>query len=65
MTITIVKKTDRKWGWSMDDVLPGRDGSENLRILKKSELRVDIGPWRQIVEFLQLGHSVESWGFGH
>ena len=29
--------------------MPGRDGPENLRILKKSQLRVEIGPCRQIV----------------
>ena len=46
------KPPDRKWDWSMDDVMPGRDGPENLRILKKSQLRVEIGPWRQKVEFL-------------
>ncbi len=37
------------------DVIPGRDGPENLRILKKSQLKVDIGPWRQIVEFSAIG----------
>ena len=26
-------------GWSVDDVMPGRDGPENLRILKKSQLK--------------------------
>ena len=31
-------------GWSVDDVIPGRDGPENLRILKMSQLRVEIGP---------------------
>ena len=31
----------------------GRDGPENLRILKES---VEIGPWRQKVEFLPLRH---------
>ena len=30
--------------WSVDDVMPGRDGPENLRILKKSKLRVGFGP---------------------
>ena len=43
----------------MDDVTPGRDGPENLRILKKSELKVGIGPCRQTTEFLPLGHTVE------
>ena len=26
------KPPDRKWVWNVDDVMPGRDGSENLRI---------------------------------
>ena len=34
--------------------MPGRDGPENLRILKKSRLKVKIGPRRQRVEFLPL-----------
>ena len=36
MTITIYhnKLPDRKWGWSVDGVMAGRDGPENLRILK-------------------------------
>ena len=25
------KPPDRIWGWSVDDVMPGRDGPENLR----------------------------------
>ena len=33
----------------------GMDGPENLRILKKSQLKVDIGLWRQIVEFSATG----------
>ena len=37
MTITIChdKPPDRKWAWSVEDVIPGRDGPENLRILKR------------------------------
>ena len=37
MTITIChnKPPDKKWGWSVDDVMPGRDDPENLRILKR------------------------------
>ena len=68
MSITIVIKPhltppDRRWGWGVGDVMPGRDGPEtlcqvvsggrqrqilgpeNLRILKKSQLGVEIGPW--------------------
>ena len=52
----------KEMGWSVDDVMPRRDGPENLRILKKSQLRVEIGLWRQTVEFLPLGHGVESLG---
>ena len=29
------KPPDRKWGWSVDDVMPRRDDPENLRILKR------------------------------
>ena len=36
-------------------VMPGRDGPENLRILKKSLFKVDIGPWRQRIEFSAIG----------
>ena len=53
MTITIVIINPRQ-GWSVDDVMPGRDGPENLRILKKSQWRVEIGPWRQKFEFVPL-----------
>ena len=38
MTITICHNNpppDRKWGWSVDDIMPRRDGLENLRILKR------------------------------
>ena len=40
MTITIChnKRPDREWGWSVDDVMPGRDGPENFRIFKKGQL---------------------------
>ena len=31
-------------GRSVDDVMPGSDGPENLRILKKSQLGVEIEP---------------------
>ena len=43
----------------MDDVMPGRDGPENLRILKKNQLRVEIGPWKQTVEFLPLWRELD------
>ena len=45
MTITICynKPSDRKWGWSVDHIVPGRDGPENLRILKKNQLWLDHG----------------------
>ena len=36
-------------GWSVHNVMPRRDGPENLRILKKSQLKVDIGPWSRVV----------------
>ena len=33
----------------MNDVVPGSDGPENLKILKKGQLGVDFGPYRQTV----------------
>ena len=39
-----------KWVCNVHYVMPGKDGPENLRILKKSQLKVEIGPWRQTVE---------------
>ena len=49
MTITIClnKPPDRKWSWSIDDVMPGRDDPENLRILKRRSwiLTVEICSW--------------------
>ena len=57
-------------GWSVDDLMPGRDGPENLRILKiesVEKLRLDHGGgkltscgWR--IE-LDLGRWRCSWGF--
>ena len=41
--------------WSVDNVMPVRDGPENLRILKESQLKVDSGPWRQTFEFSAIG----------
>ena len=43
MTITIChnKPPDRKLGLSVDDFMPGRDGPENLSILKRRQLRLD------------------------
>ena len=37
----------------------GRDGPEKLGILKKNQLRVEIGPWRQKVEFLPLKRELD------
>ena len=57
MTITIChnKPSDRKWDGSVDDVMPKRDGSENLRILKKES--VEIGPLRRelVIRPLRVG----------
>ena len=48
MTITIVIINPRQeMGWSVDYVMPGRDGPENLMLLKKSQLE------------LRLDHEVE------
>ena len=52
MTITIChnKTPDRKWDWSVDDVMPRSDGPENLRILKEK------------LSFLPLWRAVEFFG---
>ena len=61
MAITIChnKPPDRKLGWSVDDVMPRRDGPENLRILKKSHL--DFDHWKSELDFerwkMNLGFS--------
>ena len=34
---------------SVNDVMPGSNGPENSKILKKSQLGVDLGPCRQRV----------------
>ena len=44
-------------GWSVDDVLPRRDGPENLKILKRRLL--GIRPLKDIVEILPLRLAVE------
>ena len=36
-------------GWSVDDVMLRGEGPENFRILKKSQLRVEIRPWSRVV----------------
>ena len=54
------KPPDRKWGWSVDDVMPRIDGPENLRILKRCSclwtMQADKG-----IENWVLCHSFESW----
>ena len=56
------KTPDMKLGWSVDDVMPGGDGPENLRILKKSQSRIEIRPWRHRVAFLPLKDVVGFFG---
>ena len=56
------KPLDRKCGWSVDDVMPGWYGPENLRILKKSQLKVDIGPWKTRVECSTIATAVKIFG---
>ena len=53
MTITIChnKPPDRKWGWSVDDDMPRRDGPENLGILKRRQL--SFLPLRHAVKFFR------------
>ena len=55
------KPPDRKWGWSVDDIMPRRDGPENLRILRKRQLRVEFLPLRQRFEFSTIDRF--SWVF--
>ena len=50
----------RKWGWSVDDIMPGKDAPENLRILKKSQLRLDHGCRK--LNYLPLRHVVGFFG---
>ena len=38
-------------GWRVSDDMPGSDGPENLKILKKSQLGVEFGPCRETVGF--------------
>ena len=50
------------WGWSVDDVMPGRDGPDNFSILKKSRLKVDVGLWKMRVEFSTFVAAVKIIG---
>ena len=47
-------------GWSVDDVMPGRDGPENLRILKRVSWSWD---WTMESNTWGLGHWVEELSF--
>ena len=42
--------------------MPGSDGHENLKILKKSQLGVDFGPCRQTVGLSAIEAGSWSWG---
>ena len=55
ITIVIINPPDRKWGWSVDDVMPRRDVLRIWKILKKIQLRSDHG-----VEKLGSDHGVEK-----
>ena len=57
-----IKTRERRYGGSVDDVMSGRDGPGNLRILKKSQLRVEIGPCRQRVELSTVAAAVKCFG---
>ena len=39
--VIITPTPDSKWGWSVDNVILGRDSPENLRILKRHQLGLD------------------------
>ena len=45
---------------SVDDIMPRRDGPENLMILKRRHL--DIRPLKTELNFLPLRHAVEFFG---
>ena len=68
MTITIChnKPPDRKWVWSVDDVMPRRNAPENSKILKRCQLTFDLwgiggvfGLLRVAVEFSTVEVEVE------
>ena len=48
-------------GRSVDDIMPGSDGPENLKILKKSQLGVDFWPCRQTVGLSAIEADSWSW----
>ena len=54
------KPPDRKWGWSVDDIMPRRDKLRNWKILKNIQLRSDHG-----VEKLKFDHAVEDLRLDH
>ena len=72
------KPPDRKWGWSVNDVMPRRDGPENLRILKRVswdwtiEAELGLLTLRRVVkicrslttEILNTTSYVARWGWG-
>ena len=61
MTITIVIINPRQeMSWSVDDVMPRRDGLRIWKILKKIQLRSDYG-----VEKLTSDHGVEKLKSNH
>ena len=78
MTITIChnKPPERKWGRSVDDVIPRRDGPDNLTILKRVcwdwtvEARVRFWPlkdvvgffWSLLTEILDFTRCAARWG---
>ena len=41
--------------------MPRRDGPENLRILKKNQLKVEVGPWSRVVGYSAI--ELKSWVF--
>ena len=64
------KPPDRKWAGVWMTSCPEKMVLRIWGFLKKSQLRVEIGPWKQKVGFLPLGHRVEfstveacSWVF--
>ena len=63
------KPPDRKWSWSVDNVMPKRDGLRTWKILKKIQLSSDHGVEKLVsdpaLEKLKLDHAGRQLSFCH
>ena len=65
ITITIChnKPPDRNWGWSVNDVMPIRNGPEDLRILKRGSWILTVGFFGSLpTEILNITRRAARWG---